>query len=113
RGLASQHGCHRRAQRLVFALKPGLPCCHLPTVRLLVNPLLAPRLAPVEMFDRISHVRLPPADPRFLKGAVKDLPRRSDERLPFNVLSVARLLADKHYARGLLALANYCLRSAR
>src|SRR5918999_139957 len=78
-------------------------------VRLLVNaPLSACR--PLEVLDGIRHVDLRAVDASLLERAVKQLPRRADERPALLVLLVAGLLADEHHLGFRGALAEHRLR---
>jgi hypothetical protein len=71
-----------------------------------------PSLLVLEMLHDVRHVHLVAVDPRFFESAVEDLPGRSHERAPFEVLLVTRLLADQHHLGPTRALAEYRLRSA-
>src|SRR5205814_420357 len=79
-------------------------------VRLLVDPLLSPRL-PVEMFDDIRDVDLGSIDPGLLERAIEECARGADERPSGQVLSVARLLAHEHHGCTPFPLAENGLRS--
>jgi hypothetical protein len=67
------------------------------------EPSLAP-LGEAEVLDRVGHVDAGAIDSGGLETFVQDAPCRPDERLAFEVLPVARLLADQHHpgSRGAL-----------
>src|SRR5947209_1288292 len=71
---------------------------------------LAARL-PFEVFDRISHVRFGSLNASLCQGAVEQLARGTDERLPLDVFFVPRLLSDKHDASALRAFSKNRLRT--
>ena len=75
-----------------------------------MDPLLAARLV-VEMLDRVGDVHGVAVDRRAIESAVEDPPRRSDERMSFAILAVARLLADEKDARGGRPFSEHGLRA--
>ena len=64
---------------------------------LAVNPALAAR-HPLEVLDHVGDVGPLPVDPCLLERPVEQLAGRADERPPFAILDIARLLADQHEA---------------
>jgi len=48
------------------------------------------------VFDRVGDVDLAPVDAHLLERLIEETSGRTDEWLAFNVLAVARLLADEH-----------------
>src|SRR5581483_2086045 len=98
-------GLHHRELRLEPRPARGL----LAPRRLRVDPPLASRL-PLEMLDRIRHVRRGAVDTGELERLVQQAPGRADERAPRAILLVARLLADEDDARVVGALAEHRLR---
>src|SRR5688572_13314887 len=96
-----------RLHDLELGLEPRPARLDLGGVRLGVNAdLAAPapptpaaqtgRRLPLEVLDRVGHVRRPAVDAGFGQPLVEHPPRRSDEGPPGQVLLVARLLADEH-----------------
>src|SRR5581483_5090689 len=98
-------GLHHRELRVEPRPARGL----LAPRRLRVDPPLASRL-PLEMLNRIRHVRRGAVDTGELERLVQQAPGRADERAPRAILLVARLLADEDDARVVGALAEHRLR---
>src|SRR5438105_8353415 len=114
RGRGAEADDDLRLDEANFLLEPGMARSDLGVVRLLVDAtraLLAP--LPLEVLHGIRDVHVAALDPRFLEGAIEQLPRRTDERVASAILLVARLLADDHHAGILRSLAKDWLRSER
>jgi hypothetical protein len=108
RSRAKEHDRARRDDRELGA-QPWKACVHLPTIGLLVDPPLSPCLE-AEVLDHVGDVGVAWGDPGLIETLVEDPARRADERVAFDVLAVAGLLADQHQRRRLRAFAHYRLR---
>jgi hypothetical protein len=64
------------------------------------------------MLDRIGDVHVVARDPGLFEALIEDAAGRTDERMPFYVLAVARLLADEHEVGVARAFAHDGLRGA-
>jgi hypothetical protein len=53
---------------------------------------------PLEMFDYVGHIDIPSVDPHLGESLVQQLSRGADERAAGQILTIARLFADEHYA---------------
>src|SRR5580704_6351297 len=100
-----------RLDHLELGLEPRKAGVDLPAVGRLVDPSLTPELV-AEMLDHVGDVDVVAGYPRSLESLVEDATRWPDERMAFDVLAVAGLLADQHQARVRGALAHNRLRGA-
>src|SRR5215208_162710 len=101
---------HARFDHAELRLEPRSARGDLRPVRLRVDPSLPPR-GPLEVLDDVRHVRLRPIDACLVHRLIEQAPSWADERLPFAVLAVARLLADEHHLRLAATLAEDGLRA--
>src|SRR5690606_1593972 len=100
---------HRRPDPRQLALEPQPARTLLRRIRALVQPRLAAALE-LEVLDRVGHVQAGAVDPVFCQRPVEQLARRPDERMPAQVLLVARLFAHHEHARVVGTLAEHGLR---
>jgi hypothetical protein len=98
-----------RSHDLDLRDEPGSACAHVHLARLAVEPALAAPLKS-EVFDHVREIDLRSRDARRLQGFVEDAAGRTNERVAFDVLSIAGLLADHHQPRPLASLAEHRLR---
>src|SRR6266496_5423586 len=91
-------------------VEPGPAGPDLDRIGLLVDALLAARL-PLEVLDDVGDVGLRPVDAGLLQAGVEESSRRTDERPPFDVFTVARLLPDQDHQRVPRSLAEDSLRA--
>ena len=100
---------HPRLDRGDLGFEPRKTRGDLHRARLAVN---APRAArhPFEMLDRVGDVGPGAVDPGLFHAAVEQFAGRTDERMPGQILGIARLLADKHDAGVFRPLAEDGLR---
>jgi hypothetical protein len=81
-----------------LCLEPRIAGAHLGPVGPLVEPSPAAR-PPLEGLDHVGDEDLLAVDAGVAERPVEELPGRADERLPHDVLAIARLLAEEHDGR--------------
>jgi hypothetical protein len=64
-----------------------------------------------EMFHRVSDIDLRARNARRSERFIKETTRRPNKRTPLSIFHVTGLFTDKHQARLILPLAEYCLGS--
>ncbi len=84
---------HLRLNRRQLSFEPGKARIDLALCRCFVQPASTTRL-PLEVFHRVRDVHILTRNTRRFERLVEDLTRRSDKRVPFDILTVARLLPD-------------------
>src|SRR6266542_5682423 len=99
-----------RPDQCDLRVEPGAAGGDLCRIGLLVDSLLASRL-PFEVLDDVGDVGLRPVDAGLLQAGIEESSRRTDERPPFDVFTVARLLADQDDQRVPRSLAEDGLRA--
>ncbi len=80
-------------------------------IRLFVNAAFAARL-PFKVFDGIRNVNFFSINPRFHQSFIQHSSGRTNKRLPFQILSIARLFPYENNFGFRSALAKYGLRCA-
>jgi hypothetical protein len=100
---------HLRIDRDDLLSHPGCACRELTEARLAMDPLL-PALLVAEMLHGIRHVDVLPSETCGRKRVGQDPPRGPDEGPTFEILLIARLLADEHDLAGDWPFAEYDLR---
>jgi hypothetical protein len=98
RGGRAKQDDHLRLHRSQLRLQPWPARFDFRHPRFLVNPPLAARL-PFEMLHGVGDVHVAAWDPRVLERLVEHRTGRADKGRPLTIFLIARLLADKHYAR--------------
>ncbi len=94
---------------LQLRLEPRPAGCHVRAIRTLVNPALSARLV-AEMLDDVGQEHLVVVYLRELQTTIEDPSGRTHERTAFDVLTVARLLADEHQGSIAPAVSDHRLR---
>src|SRR5690349_17185279 len=96
-GSRAQANQYTRLCQYQLRPKPRIASRDLRSFRFLVQSPFPLRL-PFEVLDGVGYVDSAAIDTGFLKGLVQQPSGRADERMPLQVLLVARLLADENDA---------------
>jgi len=99
-----------RLDHVKFCVEPGSAGLDFGLARLFVDAALASlRSRPLEVFDNIRYVNFRAVDSNFDKNFFVQSSGRTDERMSALILTVARLLADKHDSGLRRSFAEDCL----